>query len=80
MSSSVSTELPRDVAFALRTVLRMGAGLRDVAGDAGAMERWTVAFVPAVVRLSLCPHFPLTFCLDCRICGRARRWCRSTRA
>ena len=49
--SVAAPELPLNVAVMLRTVLRLGRGLR-AAADAGAdaARRWVADFVPPVVR------------------------------
>ena len=49
--SVAAPELPLNVAVTLRTVLRLGRGLR-AAADAGAdaARRWVADFVPPVVR------------------------------
>ena len=42
---------PRAVAFTLRTVLRLGADLRDAASSGAATaQAWVSSFVPTVVR------------------------------
>ena len=58
LPSVTAPELPLNVAVTLRTVLRLGRGLR-AAADAGAdaARRWVADFVPPVVRA-----FSLPFC------------------
>ena len=50
-SSAVVPEVPLSVSATLRTVLRLGFGLRAAAdGGADAARLWAADFVPAVVR------------------------------
>ena len=60
---------PQAVAFMLRTVLQLGANLRDAAtSGAATAEAWVSSFVPAVVRLQfMLSCFLTSFLLGCRV-------------